>query len=129
LRRLNADLAIFGSHSMGRRVFLEAAGADAGDVVFPLPCDPAFLDGSFAREFIALTGRWPDCTVAQTYDATRMTIEAIGAAGLNRARIRDAVEALSPWKGVSGTIEWNSLGQNQREVGMATVDGRVRAED
>jgi len=127
LRRLNADLAIFGSPSMGRRVFLEAAGADAGDVVFPLPCDPAFLDGSFVREFTALTGRWPDCTVAQTYDATRMTIEAIGQAGLNRARIRDAMEALSPWEGVSGTIEWNSLGQNEREVGTATVDRGVRA--
>jgi len=127
LRSLDAELAIFGSQSMGRRAFLEAAGSDADGAVFPLPCDPAYLSGSFVGEFMARAGRWPDCTTAQTYDATRMTIEAIREAGLNRARIRDAVQALSPWTGVSGTIEWDSLGQNERDVHTATVDGgRVR---
>jgi ABC-type branched-subunit amino acid transport system substrate-binding protein len=123
LRRLDADLAIFGSQSMGRRAFLEAAGPDADGAVFPLPCDPAYLSGSFVVEFMARTGRWPDCTTVQTYDATRMTIEAIREAGLNRARIRDALQALSPWTGVGGTIEWDSLGQNVRGVSAATVHG------
>ena len=124
LRRLDQDLALFGSHGMGRRAFLEAVGPDAA--VFPSPCDPAFLDGPFATEFAELTGSWPDCTAAQTYDATRMTVEAIRKAGLNRARIRDALQALSPWHGVAGAIEWDSLGQNEREVGIMTVGESVR---
>jgi ABC-type branched-subunit amino acid transport system substrate-binding protein len=128
LRRLDGDLAVFGSHSMGRRAFLEAAGSDADGVVFPLPCDAAVFSSSFAAEFFSRFGRRPDCTAAQTYDTTRVTIEAIREAGLNRARIRDAIEALSPWTGVSGTIEWNSLGQNEREVRPATIDGgRIRS--
>ena len=127
LHRLDGDLAVFGSHSMGRRAFLEAAGSAADGIVFPLPCDAALFSGSFAGEFLSRFGRRPDCTAAQTYDATRMTIEAIREAGLNRARIRDAVQALSPWTGVSGTIEWSSLGQNEREVRPATIEGgRIR---
>jgi len=124
LRRMDPELALFGSHGMGRRAFLEAVGPDAA--VFPSPCDPAFLDGPFATEFAELTGSWPDYTAAQTYDATRMTVEAIRKAGLNRARIRDALQALSPWHGVAGAIEWDSLGQNEREVGIMTVGESVR---
>jgi branched-chain amino acid transport system substrate-binding protein len=126
LRRQNRELAIFGSHAMGRRVFREAAGSDADGAVFPSSCVPASLAGSFVEGFTALTGRRPDCTTAQTYDATRMTIEAIRNAGLNRARIRDAVQALSPWQGVSGTIVWDTLGQNEREVRTATIGEVVR---
>ena len=55
-----------------------------------------------------------------------MTIEAILDAGLNRARIRDAVQALSPWQGVSGAVVWDSLGQNGREVRTATIGEVVR---
>jgi len=127
LRRTEPALAIFGSRSMSRRAFLEAAGSDADGAVYSSPCDPVVLDGPFATEFTALTGSRPDCTTAQTYDATRLTIEAIRTAGLNRARIRDAVQALSPWQGAAGAIEWNSLGQNEREVGTTTVGEAVRA--
>jgi len=71
-------------------------------------------------------GRPVDCAAAQAYDAARLLIAAIRRAGLNRARIRDAVQDLSPWAGVAGAIEWNNVGQNRREVRMATVaDGRV----
>ena len=127
LRRGDPNLAIFGSRAKGRRSFLETAGPDAYGVVFPSPCDPAFLDAPFAADFETLTGHRPDCTTAQTYDATRMTIEAIHEAGLNRARIRDALQALSPWQGVAGTIEWDSLGQNEREPGTTTVGEAVRS--
>jgi ABC-type branched-subunit amino acid transport system substrate-binding protein len=121
LRRNDPELAIFGSHAMGRRAFLDAAEHDADGAVYPSVCDPAFLTDSFVVEFTARTGRRPDCTTAQTYDATRVAIEAIRDAGLNRARIRDAVRALAPWDGVSGPIDWNTLGQNVREVRTATV--------
>jgi ABC-type branched-subunit amino acid transport system substrate-binding protein len=111
---------------MGRRGFIDEAGTAADGVLFPLLCDPSVLSGRFSETFTARFGRRPDCTAAQTYDATRLLIAAIGSAGLNRARIRDAVRALSPWSGASGPIEWNRLGQNQRQVLPATIEkGRV----
>jgi branched-chain amino acid transport system substrate-binding protein len=41
-------------------------------------------------------------------------VAAIRKTGLNRARLRDAIQALSPYQGVSGRIEWDALGRNTR---------------
>jgi ABC-type branched-subunit amino acid transport system substrate-binding protein len=124
LRDRRDDLQIFGGASMGRRVFLESAGAAAEGVVFPRLCEGSASSSEFGRAFRARSGRLPDCAAAQTYDATRLLIEAIGEAGLNRARIRDAIEAASPWSGqAAGTIDWDLNGQNRRAVRLATVSG------
>ena len=104
---------IFGSQWMGRRAFLEAAGESAEGVVFPLLYDP--------QERAA-----PDYKAAATYDAVRLLIAAIHKAGLNRAGIRDALVELSPWPGITGTIRWDKLGSNSREVQLGTVqEGRI----
>jgi len=114
LRARFADAQIFGGPSMARREFAERAGAAAEGVLFPFPCDTSA--GS----------RFPDCAAAQTYDATRLLIESIRNAGLNRARIRDAIEAISPWTGEAGRIEWDPVGRNRRPVSLATIRaGRV----
>ncbi len=112
------DVRVFGGPAMGRRVFAETAGRAADGTIFPLLCETVCED--FSRTFERRFGRRPDCVTAQTYDATRMLIAAIREAGLNRARIRDAVRALSPWSGVAGTVEWNPLGQNRRDARIAT---------
>lgn len=126
LRDRGIDVPILGGASMGRRVFLENAGAAAEGVVFPLGCDPAALDGNFARTFLERTGRRADCATIQTWDAVRLLVRAIRDAGLNRVRIRDAVEALSPWAGAAGPIRWNLLRQNDRPAVLVTVrDGRI----
>jgi len=126
LRERRSDLLLFGGSSMGRRAFLEIAGAAADAIRLPLLCDPSIDSGDFHRLFAARTGREPDCVAVQTYDATRLLIEAIHRGGLNRARIRDAIEALSPWRGAAGTIEWDSIGRNRRNARLGTiVDGRV----
>jgi len=126
LRGQGSDLLIVGGHSMGRRVFIESAGADADGVVFPLPCDPGFLASPFSERFLGRFGHRPDCTAAQTYDATRILVGAISRAGLNRAGIRDAVAELPPWEGVAGSIDWGPLGRNRRQVVPAGIrDGEI----
>ncbi len=106
---------IIGGPSFGRRAFLETA-REAGDgVVFPVL---ASVDASFAERFQKRFGRAPDYAAAQTYDATRLLVEAVRQAGLNRTKIRDVLVELSPWKGVSGSVEWDPLGQNVRPVGL-----------
>jgi len=122
LRRAIPGARLAGGPGMGRRIFLEQAGSAAEGVLFPLSCAPAALSGRFARAYLSRFGRRPDCAALQTYDAARLLIAAIERAGPNRALIRDAVEALSPWSGVSGEVRWNRFGQNERAARMATIE-------
>jgi branched-chain amino acid transport system substrate-binding protein len=121
LRAKQEQLQVFGGPALGRRLFVDHAGAAAEGSLFPLLCDLEKLDGRFSEAFASRTGREPDCTTAQAYDATRIVIEAIRQAGLNRVLIRDALEELSPWTGISGPLEWDSLGQNRRTVRLGTI--------
>ena len=69
---------------------------------------------------------WVRASSVQTYDATRPVIDAIREAGLNRARIRDAIQAAAPWSGAAGSIDWDLVGRNRREPRLAEVsDGRL----
>jgi ABC-type branched-subunit amino acid transport system substrate-binding protein len=122
LRRAIPGARLAGGPAMGRRIFLEQAGAAAEGALFPLLCEPAALSGRFARAYLSRFGRHPDCAALQTYDATRLLIAAIERAGPNRALIRDAIEALSPWNGVSGEVRWNRFGQNEGTVRIATIE-------
>ena len=114
LRRANFSDRILGGPAMGRRVFVEEAGAAAEGVLFPLLMEAPAGEGRL------------DYAAAHAYDAARLLVAAIRKAGLNRARIRDAVRELSPFHGLSGAIEWDTLGQNQRPVRLGTIRrGRV----
>ena len=112
----------FGGPAMGHHAFPGVAEEEAGRVVFPLLFD-ATGARPFAREFERRHNQQPDYLAAAAYDAARLTTVAINKAGLNRARIGDAVRALSPWKGVSGTITWDAVGANTRDVPLGTITG------
>ena len=119
---------IFGGPCMGRRSFLEQAGAAAEAVVFPMLYTHSNESDSFDEQFATRFGKRPDYLAAHTYDAVNLLIAAIRKEGLNRARIRDAVRSLSPWQGVTGKIQWDPLGSNSRLVRLGTVrNGRVQA--
>lgn len=68
---------------------------------------PAFSAAFSARYHVS-----PDYAAAYGYDAANILIGAVRQSGLNRAKIRDAVRALSPYEGIMGQIEWDPLGQN-----------------
>ena len=118
---------IFGGPAMGRWRFLEEAGPAAEGVIFPLLYPPPGDPADFAQAFQARFGRPPDYAAAHAYDAVRLLLAAIGKAGLNRARIGDAVRDLSPWTGVTGAVTWDPLGSNTRAVRLGTIrQGAVR---
>ena len=112
---------ILGGHSMGRRQFLAAAGPAAEAVLFPMLCEPAAMPASFRLEFETRYHVPPDYAAASTYDALNLLIAAIRRGGLNRAKIGDALGALSPYPGVTGTIAWDKLGGNTRPVVLGTI--------
>ncbi len=112
---------VFGGPAMGRGTFLRQAGAAAEGAIFPLLYQPGDGSREFAATFRSRFGRLPDYAAAHGYDAVRLLIAAIHKAGLNRARIRDAVAGLSPWAGTTGTIQWDRLGANTRAVRPGTI--------
>jgi len=117
---------VFGGPWMGNRSFLEQGGVAAEAVVFPLLYTHSKGSNSFEDKFTSRFGKKPDYLAAHNYDAVNLLIAAIRKAGLNRARIRDAICELSPWNGVTGTIRWDSLGSNERAVHLGTIrDGRL----
>ena len=112
---------IFGGPCMGQRLFAQQAGKAAETVVFPSLYVPGEASDDFERTFTARLGRRPDYLAAHTYDAVNLLMAAIRRAGLNRARIGDALRELSPRQGVTGPIVWDSLGSNSRPVTLGTI--------
>ena len=111
---------------MGRRSFFEEADRAVEEVIFPSLYTPCKNSEGFENKFTSRFGCRPDYLAAHTYDTVNLLVAAIRKAGLNRARIRDAVRELSPWAGVTGTIKWDTLGGNSRTVQLGTVKaGRV----
>jgi ABC-type branched-subunit amino acid transport system substrate-binding protein len=116
LRRAGFAGAMYGSATSAGRAFQSAVG----DAAF-VRCAPGAISRVPAWDSFSLAyeRRWrepPDEGAANSYDAVRLVVDAIRRAGLNRARIRDAVRAASPWEGVGGTVRWDPLGRNQRSV-------------
>jgi len=121
VRQRGFEEYIFGGPCMGRRSFIERAANTAEGTIFPLLYTDGRESKSFDEEFTVRFGRKPDYLTAHTYDAVNLLIAAIQKAGLNRARIQDAIRALSPWNGVTGTIQWDPLGSNCRTARLGIV--------
>lgn len=127
VRAALGPVEIFGGPSFARHRFRFEAGAAAEGVVFPLlypvdRSDPVATD--FADRFTAARGYPPDYAAAQAFDATRMLTAALRRAGPNRARVREALIALSPWAGIAGPIDFDGTGQNRH---AALTLGTIRA--
>ena len=113
--------AIYAGPALARSAALAEAGVAAEGVFLPLVTLETAAAGKFRDEFTKRFGAGPDWAAAQAYDAADLLVAAIRKAGLNRARIRDAVQQLSPWDGVSGPIHWDELGQNDRAVRLGVI--------
>ncbi len=128
LRELGVDLPVFGPDRMLLPEFLREAGRAAEGVVAAVPFDPDREDPpwrGFQARFRKRFGRDPDHFAAYSYDGARILLEAIEGAGLNRARIRDALLALDRWEGVTGTMRFDPTGNQLGRVLPATVkDGK-----
>jgi branched-chain amino acid transport system substrate-binding protein len=110
--------AIAGGPLFGRAGFAGQAGAAAEGAIFPWVGEVA---PAFRAAFTAGHRHEPDYAAACTYDAVRAAGEAVRKAGLNRARIRDAIADRQPWEGASGRVEWDAFGQNRRAPVLAAI--------
>jgi ABC-type branched-subunit amino acid transport system substrate-binding protein len=125
-RERGMGLKIFASDRSLHPRFLETAGKAAEGVVAVATFNPDREDPKWARfreRFRERFGEDPTAFSAHAYDGTNLIIACIGAAGLNRARIRDALFSMKSFAGVTGEIEFDSTLNNVRRPWLAEVRG------
>ena len=115
MRDIGMDQPVLGSDRMIYPEFLKIAGKAAEGVVAACPWDPtqdsprwtAFRE-RYRKRF---NGEEPETYASHAYDGMNMLIQAIEEAGLNRAKIRDALEKWkkTPYEGVTGQIPLNDI--------------------
>jgi branched-chain amino acid transport system substrate-binding protein len=120
LRAAGVTCPIVGGPTLGRHPFILEAGSTAEGVVFPAPEVESAARASAESDDLAAAG----------YDAVRLVVAAIRTAGLNRARIRDAVAALGPPSRGGAHVEWDTTGRSTRAAHLAAWRaGRVAVQE
>jgi ABC-type branched-subunit amino acid transport system substrate-binding protein len=114
---------IAGGAAVAGMAFWLAAGPSAEGVLAPWSVEAGARWDAFAAAYERRWGAAPDEAAVNGYDAVTLVVAAVRRAGLNRARIRDAVRDLAPWGGAGGQIRWNRLGRAQRPVGLGRWTG------
>jgi ABC-type branched-subunit amino acid transport system substrate-binding protein len=123
LRAAGAESILFGGPAVGRRSFLDRARSTAEGVRLPLTVWETELSEAFGETYETRWGGVPDYAALHAYDSMHLLVAAVREAGLDRARIRAALAALSPWQGVSGSIQWDEIGRNARGARMGIIRG------
>ncbi len=129
MRELGMKQRVFGSHrTIGDELLAKAGDAAEGfEAVFPYDAsraDTAWT--SFNARFEEKYKEKPDQFASLAYDAMQIILRAICQAGLNRARIRDALTATATFNGVTGEMVFDPNCKNVSPMYLATVhNGRI----
>lgn len=125
LRGRGIELPVFGPAVFSLPSFLQKAGRAAeGLTTCKLVWDRDSVRWeNFAKEFESRFGEKPTDDAVLGYDATTIIITATRKAGLNRARIRDAVAEMGGFVGLAGKITWDNGGGNIAVPIPVTVRG------
>ena len=126
MKEMGLDIPVMGSDRMVTDRFLEIAGEAAeGRVVAGYPWDPTRRDPEFLAFRERYRERWnedAETYAAHAYDGMNMLIQAIETAGLNRAKIRDALEDINPYEGVTGAIPFSPIYSDTGPICLAFVE-------
>jgi substrate-binding family protein len=115
---------VFGSHRTIGDELLKLAGPAAENFEAVYPFDPSSNDPrwtNFVARYEARYNEKPDHFAALAYDQMRILLDAICRAGLNRGRIRDALTALTTYKGVTGDMVFDPNCKNIAPLFLAHV--------
>lgn len=129
MRALGMKQRVFGSYrTLGPDLLAEAGPAAEGfEAVFPYDPsrnDPRWLN--FKRSYAARFHEQPEQFAALAYDAMNMLLDSICKAGLNRARIHDALADMESYDGVTGHMTFDPNQKNVAPMYLGTVhDGAI----
>ena len=121
---------VFAGPGLDRAEFLRRAGTSAEGLtivsLFDLGRNDPVL-ATFKQKFSAAFGMQPDVVAAFAYDGIRLVTEAIRNAGLNRAKIRDALAQTVAFDGVTGEIRFDGSGASTGQPVLLVVnEGKLR---
>jgi len=124
MRALGMKQRVFGSYrTLGPELLSEAGPAAEGfEAVFPYDPtrnDPHWLD--FNRRFEYRFNEKPEQFASLAYDAMNALLDSICKAGLNRARIHDALADLEQYDGVTGHMIFDPNQKNVAPMYLGTV--------
>lgn len=138
-RQLGLTAPLYLSHAANDFNFLRLAGGAADDILIPSSkiyvidslkdSDPQKpLLSAFVRDYQAKYGKPPATFAGNAYDAVNMIAEAIRKVGPDRAKIRDAIEGLKDYVGVTAVYAYgpdDHFGAKADSVVLLTVkDGK-----
>jgi branched-chain amino acid transport system substrate-binding protein len=129
MRELGMEQRVFGSHrTLGDELLAQAGPAAEGfEAAFPYnPTrnDPQWV--SFNQRYAEQFGEKPEQFSALAYDAMNILLQSICRAGLNRARIQDALDQVYAYDGVTGHMVFDPLNKNTSPMYLGTVhDGKI----
>jgi branched-chain amino acid transport system substrate-binding protein len=124
MRALGMKQRVFGAYRTLGPELLAKAGPDAEgfEAVFPYDPtrnDPRWLD--FKRRFEDKYQEKPDQFASLAYDAMNALLDSICKAGLNRARIHDALANIEQYDGVTGRMIFDPNQKNVAHMYLGTV--------
>ncbi len=124
MKALGMKQRVFGSYrTLGPELLAEAGDAAEGfEAVFPYDPnrnDPAWLE--FNSRFEARFHEKPEQFAALAYDAMNALLHSICRAGLNRARIHDALADIDKYDGVTGHMVFDPNLKNVQPMYLGTV--------
>ena len=124
MRALGMKQRVFGSYrTLGPDLLAKAGDAAEGfEAVFPYDPsrnDPKWID--FNKRFEARFHEKPEQFASLAYDAMNALLESICKAGLNRARIHDALADIEEYDGVTGHMVFDPNQKNVAPMYWGTV--------
>ena len=129
MRAMGMRQRVFGSYrTLGDDLLVQAGAAAEGfEAVFPY--DPTRADPrwtGFEERYTAKFGERPEQFASLAYDAMNALLESICKAGLNRARIHDALAQIEEYEGVTGRMVFDPNQKNVSPMFLGTVrDGKI----
>jgi ABC-type branched-subunit amino acid transport system substrate-binding protein len=129
MKTLGMKQRVFGSYrTLGPRLVAEGGTAAEGfEAVFPYDPtrkDPKWLE--FNDRFNARFAEKPEQFASLAYDAMNALLSSICKAGLNRARIHDALADIEKYDGVTGHMIFDPNQKNVAQMYLGTVhDGAI----
>jgi branched-chain amino acid transport system substrate-binding protein len=129
MRALGMTQRVFGSYRTLGPEMLAQAGAAAEGFEAVYPYDPERRDprwADFEQRYRARYGAEPEQFPALAYDAMNILLQSICKAGLNRARIQDALDQVYRYEGVTGPMVFDPNNKNVSPMYLGTVhDGTI----
>lgn len=130
-RAIGIDVPLIGGDSWGKSVLLEQCGDACEGLIFSAHYAPDIVSDvaqKFVPAYQEVYEEVPDDTAALTYDAFQLLFHAIQNVNvIEKAAIRDALDRIDRFDGVTGVMSFNEEGDPQKcAVIIQVVDGAFR---